>query len=48
MTLDEDLFDGLTNLTFLHLSRNSLMTLEADLFDGLTKLNLSTSAATAS
>ena len=40
MTLDEDLFDGLTNLNSLSPSaRNNLMTLEADLFDGLTNLN---------
>ena len=38
MTLDEDLFDGLTKLTSLNLNSNSLMTLDEDLFDGLTNL----------
>ena len=39
MTLEADLFDGLTNLLFIELNNNSLMTLDEGLFEGLTKLD---------
>ena len=37
-SLDENLFDGLTNLQLLSLHGNSLASLDADIFDGLTNL----------
>ena len=37
-TIDEDAFDGLTNLQDLNISNNNLTTLPADVFDGLTAL----------
>ena len=35
---DEDLFESLTNLTYLNIRRNSFTTLDEDLFDALTNL----------
>ena len=47
---DEDLFESLTNLTYLNIRRNSFTTLDEDLFDDLTNLetlDISESAITA-
>ena len=38
MTLDADLFDGLSALRYLYLNDNGLSTLDAELFDDLSDL----------